>query len=120
MSNTTVAQVVRWVRSQVRGVPAHTLIWTLIACSATFCLLQGLRNKNKAAVRPSDAHKATATDHTEHLAEASSSDQHGKSDEQQADEEEEEDKEAESEDEAEEGEEEAHEDEEEEDRTEKR
>ncbi|KAM4553784.1 lipase maturation factor 2a [Fundulus diaphanus] len=47
VSNTTVAQAVRWLRSRVRGVPAHTLIWTLIACSATFCLLQGLRSKNK-------------------------------------------------------------------------
>uniref|UniRef100_A0A669EPB3 Lipase maturation factor n=1 Tax=Oreochromis niloticus TaxID=8128 RepID=A0A669EPB3_ORENI len=36
LSNTTVAQAVRWVRSQVRGVPAHTLIWTLIAY--VFCI----------------------------------------------------------------------------------
>ncbi|XP_014900225.1 lipase maturation factor 2a [Poecilia latipinna] len=49
VSNTAVAQAVRWVRAQVRGVPAHTLIWTLLACSATFCLLQGLRNKNRHA-----------------------------------------------------------------------
>ncbi|XP_030587285.1 lipase maturation factor 2a [Archocentrus centrarchus] len=120
MSNTTVAQVVRWVRSQVRGVPAHTLIWTLVACSATFCLLQGLRNKNKAAERPSEAHKAATTDHTENVVEDFSSDHHGKT-EQQADEEE--DKEADSEDEVEEGEEEqneVNEEDEEEDRIEKR
>lgn len=119
MSNTTVAQVVRWVRSQVRGVPAHTLIWTLIACSATFCLLQGLRNNNKAAERLSEAHKAATTDHTENVADGSSSDHHGKTVEQQA----EEDKEADSEDEVEEGEEEeneVNEDDEEEDRIEKR
>lgn len=101
-------------RSQVRGVPAHTLIWTLIACSATFCLLQGLRHKNKDAEKPSDAHKATATDRTENAANGSSSDHHEKSDEQQADEED--DKEADSEDEVEEeGEEENEVDEEDED-----
>uniref|UniRef100_A0A3P9I5G7 Lipase maturation factor n=1 Tax=Oryzias latipes TaxID=8090 RepID=A0A3P9I5G7_ORYLA len=49
LSNTTAAQAVRWLRSQVRGVPAHTLIWTLMACSATFCLLQGLRNRNRSS-----------------------------------------------------------------------
>lgn len=47
VSNTAVAQAVRWVRAQVRGVPTHTLIWTLIACSATFCLLQGLRGQTR-------------------------------------------------------------------------
>lgn len=115
MSNTTVAQAVRWVRSQVRGLPAHTLIWTLIACSATFCLLQGLRHKNKDAEKPLNAHKATATDRTENAADGSSSDHHEKSDEQQADEEED-DKEADSEDEVEEeGEEENEVDEEDED-----
>ncbi|XP_004553328.1 lipase maturation factor 2a [Maylandia zebra] len=114
LSNTTVAQAVRWVRSQVRGVPAHTLIWTLIACSATFCLLQGLRHKSKDAEKPSDAHKATATDRTENAADGSSSDHREKSDEQQADEEA--DKEADSEDEVEEeGEEENEVDEEDED-----
>lgn len=101
-------------RSQVRGVPAHTLIWTLIACSATFCLLQGLRHKSKDAEKPSDAHKATATDRTENAADGSSSDHREKSDEQQADEEA--DKEADSEDEVEEeGEEENEVDEEDED-----
>ncbi|CAI5664347.1 unnamed protein product [Oreochromis niloticus] len=114
LSNTTVAQAVRWVRSQVRGVPAHTLIWTLIACGATFCLVQGLRHKNKDVEKPSDAHKATATDRTENAADGSSSDHHEKSDEQQADEED--DKEADSEDEVEEeGEEENEVDEEDED-----
>ncbi|XP_029378366.1 lipase maturation factor 2a [Echeneis naucrates] len=47
VSNITVAQAVRWVRSQVRGVPPHILIWTLMACSISFCLLKGLRNRNK-------------------------------------------------------------------------
>lgn len=45
MSNTSVARTVRWVRSQVRGVPTHTLIWTIIGCSATICLLQLLQGQ---------------------------------------------------------------------------
>lgn len=55
VSNTTLAQVVRWVRSQARGVPAPALIWTLLACSATFCLLRGLHAKNKPTERSSSA-----------------------------------------------------------------
>lgn len=47
MSNTSVARVVRWVRSQFRGVHAHILIWTIIACSATICLLRGMQKTNK-------------------------------------------------------------------------
>ena len=79
MSNTTVAQAVRWVRSQVRGVPAPTLIWTLIACSTIICLLQGLQNRSK--------HK-TVSSQSDHVPD-SSSDLCGESDEQQAAEEEE-------------------------------
>ncbi|XP_018519395.1 lipase maturation factor 2a [Lates calcarifer] len=88
MSNTVVAQAVRWVRSQVRGVPTHMLIWTLVACSTTFCLLQGLRNRNKGTLL---THKAAVTvnDHTGKEAD-SSSDSFEKTDEQQAAEEEEE------------------------------
>ncbi|XP_017261659.1 lipase maturation factor 2a [Kryptolebias marmoratus] len=63
VSNTTVAQVVRWVRSQVRGVPTPALIWTLIACSATFCLLRGLHAKKKDSEKtspaPEEAEKAS-------------------------------------------------------------
>ncbi|XP_005802101.1 lipase maturation factor 2 isoform X2 [Xiphophorus maculatus] len=58
VSNTSVAQAVRRVRAQVRGVPAHTLIWTLIACSATFCLLQGLRGKNRHTEQTAVTNKA--------------------------------------------------------------
>ncbi|XP_047248096.1 lipase maturation factor 2a [Girardinichthys multiradiatus] len=67
VSNATVAQAVRWVRTQVRGVPAHTLIWTLIACCATFCLLPGLRSKNKHAEQTAVTHKMAekVNDHTE-------------------------------------------------------
>lgn len=79
MSNTTVAQAVRWVRSQVRGVPAPTLIWTLIACSTIICLLQGLQNRSR--------HK-TVSSQSDHVPDGAS-DLCGKSDEQQAAEEEE-------------------------------
>lgn len=77
--NNSVAKAVRWVRSQVRGVPAHTLIWTIIVCSATICLLQGLQNRNKST---------TVSSHTENVPDGTS-DHCGKSDRQQAAEEEE-------------------------------
>lgn len=95
-SNTTVAQTVRWVRSQVRGVPAHTLIWALIVCSATICLFKGLQNRNE---------HMTVSDRTENVPDGSA-DHRGKLDEQQAEEveEEEEEDEEDGEDEAEEGE----------------
>ncbi|XP_070828232.1 lipase maturation factor 2a [Chaetodon trifascialis] len=112
MSNTTVAQAVRWIRSQVRGVPTHTLIWALIVCSAAICLFQELQNRNK---------HTTASDHSENVPD-SSADCCERSDEQQAAEEEQEEEED-GEDETEEGEgdEDAEEDEgeEEEDRKEK-
>ncbi|XP_053282231.1 lipase maturation factor 2a [Pleuronectes platessa] len=63
MSNRTVAKGVRWVRSQVRGVPAHILIWTLIACSTTLCLLQGLLKGNKETPLTHEA-AATMNGHT--------------------------------------------------------
>ncbi|XP_068596022.1 lipase maturation factor 2a [Brachionichthys hirsutus] len=47
LPNTTVARNVRWLRSQIRGVPAHVLIWSLIVCSTTICLLLGLQRRNK-------------------------------------------------------------------------
>lgn len=80
MPNTTVAQAVRWVRSRVRGVPAHILIWTLIVCSTAFCLLQRLQNRKK---------RTTVCDNAENPPDCSS-DHFGKSNEQQAVEEEDE------------------------------
>lgn len=74
LSNTAAAQAVRWVRSQVRGVPAHTLIWTIVVCSATLCLLWGSQNRNK---------HPTVSTHIETVSDTSS-DHCGKSDEQQA------------------------------------
>lgn len=70
-ASNTVAQAVKWVRSQVSGVPAPILIWTLIGCSATICLLRGVQSRNK--------HK-TVRDHTENVPDTSSDDC-GKSDE---------------------------------------
>lgn len=94
LSNTAVAQAVRWVRSQVRGVPAHTLIWTIVVCSATVCLLWGLQSRNK---------HPTVSTHPETVSN-SSSDHCGKSDEEQEAEEEERDEEEEEEQEEEKGE----------------
>ncbi|XP_029951215.1 lipase maturation factor 2a [Salarias fasciatus] len=47
LSNSSTARAVRWVRSQVDGFSGHTIVWTLLACSATFCLLQGLFSRKK-------------------------------------------------------------------------
>ncbi|KAK5606594.1 hypothetical protein CRENBAI_018133 [Crenichthys baileyi] len=93
VSNATVAQAVRWVRSQVRGVPAHTLIWTLIACCATFCLLPGLRSKKKHAEQTAVTHKMAekVNDHSEGVDEGLS-DHPEEKQEQQAKEEEEDEK----------------------------
>ncbi|XP_041852802.1 lipase maturation factor 2a [Melanotaenia boesemani] len=90
VSNTILAQAVRWVRSQVRGVYAHTLIWTLVACSATFCLLQGVRNGNKR--RKNLVHNAAATESDDKQDVSDGSLHHcEEEDEQQQEEEEEED-----------------------------
>ena len=85
MSKRAVAQAVRWVRSQVRGVPAHILIWTLIACSATLCLFQGLLNGKKETPLTHEA-AATVNDHT------GNSDDHKEEDEEEHSEDEEEEK----------------------------
>uniref|UniRef100_UPI003AB00095 lipase maturation factor 2a n=1 Tax=Centroberyx gerrardi TaxID=166262 RepID=UPI003AB00095 len=92
VSSATIHQALRWVRSQVRGVPAPMLIWSLFACSAALCLLRGLRNNNKHAERQKtsvvDKSAMTASDHTETEPD-SYSDITGQSDEQQMEEEEE-------------------------------
>ncbi|KAM7002264.1 lipase maturation factor 2a [Tautogolabrus adspersus] len=93
MSNNAVAKAVRWIRSQVRGVPAHTLIWTLIACSATLCLLLGLLSGNKCTRNTPLPPEA---DHTENVPDGSSA-CCGESDEQQRAEDEEDGKESEDE-----------------------
>uniref|UniRef100_A0AAV2KW97 Lipase maturation factor n=1 Tax=Knipowitschia caucasica TaxID=637954 RepID=A0AAV2KW97_KNICA len=50
-SKARLARALRWVRSQVRGVAAPSLVWTLLGCSSLFCLLRALQ---------STRHKATA------------------------------------------------------------
>ncbi|KAG8012615.1 Lipase maturation factor 2 [Nibea albiflora] len=74
VSNKPVAVAVRWVRSQVRGVPAHILIWTLMGCGITICLLQGLQSRKKCT---------TVSDHAENVPDGSS-DHCGKSGDPQA------------------------------------
>ncbi|TKS73388.1 Lipase maturation factor 2 [Collichthys lucidus] len=64
LSNKPVAQAVRWVRSQVRGVPAHILIWTLMGCGVLFCLLQGLQSRKRK--------RTTVSDHAENVPDGSS------------------------------------------------
>lgn len=46
-SKAKLARAVRWVRSQVKGVPAPLILWTLIGGSALFCLLRGLTQRSK-------------------------------------------------------------------------
>ncbi|XP_034032495.1 lipase maturation factor 2a [Thalassophryne amazonica] len=76
LSKNMVAQAVRWVRSQVRGVPAPMLLWTLIACSTTFCLFQIFRSKSAKREKPRTqaAHNAplTVSDSTENGPDGSS------------------------------------------------
>ncbi|XP_037307849.2 lipase maturation factor 2a [Pungitius pungitius] len=91
-SNTTVAKAVRWVRSQARGVPTEVLIWTLIACSATLCLLQAFQNRNKHPERTPLTQEVAGKNDTENLPEGSA-DHSGESVEQQTLGEEEEDEE---------------------------
>ncbi|KAF3854755.1 hypothetical protein F7725_022810 [Dissostichus mawsoni] len=90
LPNTPVAKAVRWVRSQVRGVPAPMLIWTLIACSATLCLLHGLQSRNKHTETTAGTQKEATTDQTANAPD-SAPETGGKSDEEQEAEEEEED-----------------------------
>ncbi|XP_061917182.1 lipase maturation factor 2a [Entelurus aequoreus] len=47
-SNSNIALAVKWMRDLVTGVPAPVLIWTLIGCSATLCLLQALTKRRTA------------------------------------------------------------------------
>ncbi|KAM3609466.1 uncharacterized protein V6R79_015311 [Siganus canaliculatus] len=88
ISNTTVAQAVRWVRTQVKGVPAHILVWTILVCSTTICLLRGLQNRKS---------RSTASKYTENVLD-DPAEHCGKSDEQQGTKEQEEEEDEEEED----------------------
>lgn len=96
LSNSSVVQAVRWLRSQVQGFAAHTVVWTLVACSATFCLLQAVFNKKKVTQRTSVAPEAGKTeDCSAESGEDEASDTCVTSDEQKEEEEEDEEEEAE-------------------------
>ncbi|KAM4618940.1 lipase maturation factor 2a [Polymixia lowei] len=74
VSNSTIPWAVRWVRSQVSGVPAPVLIWSLLACSAILCLLKGLQNTSKHTERQTveaGGHTHTATDASADVSELS-------------------------------------------------
>nr|XP_057932264.1 lipase maturation factor 2a [Doryrhamphus excisus] len=63
-SNSSIAHALRWVRAQVTGVPAPVLIWTLIGCSTTLCLLRALTKRQTA----NDSEQASdSKDKEEHL-----------------------------------------------------
>ncbi|XP_072291218.1 lipase maturation factor 2a [Eucyclogobius newberryi] len=47
VSKAKLAHAVRWMRSQVKAVPAHLIVWTLIGCSALLCLLRALQHRSK-------------------------------------------------------------------------
>lgn len=75
-------------RSQARGVPTDVLIWTLIAGSATLCLLQALQNRNKHPERRPLTQEAVGENDT-----GGSGDHSGKANDQQTEEEEDEEEE---------------------------
>lgn len=62
VSNVAIARLVRWLRARVRGVPAPVLIWTILACSATFCLLQASRKAKTKTHEAASSGEKTAPD----------------------------------------------------------
>ncbi|KAJ8003120.1 hypothetical protein DPEC_G00166070 [Dallia pectoralis] len=54
VSMTTAALVVRWVRTQVKGLWAPLLLWSLLFCSLTLCLLRGLQLEITLRTKPSE------------------------------------------------------------------
>lgn len=52
VSKSKVARAVRWVRSQVRGVSAPLILWTLIGGSALFCLLRVMTRRSQTRTAP--------------------------------------------------------------------
>uniref|UniRef100_A0A673XNQ6 Lipase maturation factor n=1 Tax=Salmo trutta TaxID=8032 RepID=A0A673XNQ6_SALTR len=80
VSEAAVPQVVKWVRSQVRGVSAPLLLWSLLFCSVTLCLLRGLQLEITLKTKPTAAKaepKHTATPHHPDAKEANSNDKYG-------------------------------------------
>ncbi|KAJ0029197.1 hypothetical protein NQD34_004194 [Periophthalmus magnuspinnatus] len=64
-SKAKLARAVRWMRSQVQGVPAPLLVWTLIGCSALFCLLRALQHRSKHRTSPAPDPTLTGDKHEE-------------------------------------------------------
>eukprot|EP00063_Salmo_salar_P005631 XP_013980466.1 PREDICTED: lipase maturation factor 2 isoform X2 [Salmo salar] len=80
VSEAAVPQVVKWVRSQVRGVSAPLLLWSLLFCSVALCLLRGLQLEITLKTKPTAAKaepKPTATPHHPDAKEANSNDKYG-------------------------------------------
>uniref|UniRef100_A0A8C7S9T0 Lipase maturation factor n=1 Tax=Oncorhynchus mykiss TaxID=8022 RepID=A0A8C7S9T0_ONCMY len=80
VSEAAVPQVVKWVRSQVRGVSAPLLLWSLLFCSVTLCLLRGLQLEITLKTKPTAAKaepKPTAPPHHPDAKEANSNDKDG-------------------------------------------
>ncbi|XP_041693522.2 lipase maturation factor 2a isoform X2 [Coregonus clupeaformis] len=80
VSEAAVPQAVRWVRSQVRGVSAPLLLWSLLFCSITLCLLRGQQLEITLKTKPTAAKaepKPTATPHHTEAKEANSNDKDG-------------------------------------------
>uniref|UniRef100_A0A6Q2XTI1 Lipase maturation factor n=1 Tax=Esox lucius TaxID=8010 RepID=A0A6Q2XTI1_ESOLU len=51
---TALVQLVRWVRAQVNGLSAPLLLWSLLFCSASICLLRGLQFEVTLKTKPSE------------------------------------------------------------------
>ncbi|XP_052321836.1 lipase maturation factor 2a [Oncorhynchus keta] len=80
VSEAAVPLVVKWVRSQVRGVSAPLLLWSLLFCSVTLCLLWGLQLEITLKTKPTAAkaeRKPTAPPHHPDAKEANSNDKDG-------------------------------------------
>uniref|UniRef100_A0A6Q2Y343 Lipase maturation factor n=1 Tax=Esox lucius TaxID=8010 RepID=A0A6Q2Y343_ESOLU len=54
LSETALVQLVRWVRAQVNGLSAPLLLWSLLFCSASICLLRGLQFEVTLKTKPSE------------------------------------------------------------------
>lgn len=61
-SKAKLSRAVRWVRSQVKGVPAPLILWTLIGSSALFSLLLGLTQRRKHRPAKTDTQTETTSD----------------------------------------------------------
>ncbi|KAK7892152.1 hypothetical protein WMY93_024115 [Mugilogobius chulae] len=61
-SKAKLVHAVRWVRSQVQGVPAPLIVWTLIGSSIFFCLLRTMQFSRRHRISQTDEVKLTASE----------------------------------------------------------